>query len=93
MTATGAMNTTLTVDHAGTDTIVSSFTFHQLTIILCGACTAVTLLFSGIQLLLHATHFSNPGQQTQYVWMGHIAPASNPAQADSCPSESSASLH
>ena len=56
----------LTATISGADTVVGSLTFHTLTIILCGAFTAATFLFSGVQLFLHATHFSNPGQQTQY---------------------------
>lgn len=51
---------------SGADNVVGSLTFHQLTIILCGAFTAATFIFSGALLFLHETHFSNPGQQTQY---------------------------
>ena len=55
----------LTSSVSGTDNVLGSFTFHELTIILCGAFTAATFLVSGFQISLHATHFSNPSQQTQ----------------------------
>lgn len=58
----------------GADTVVGSLTFHTLTIILCGAFTAATFLFSGVQLFLHATHFSNPGQQTQILRIVALVP-------------------
>lgn len=54
-------------DNLGGDEIIGSFDFHGLTVFLCGALTAVTFIFSGVQVLLHATHFSNPGQQIQYI--------------------------
>ena len=59
------MKLILTFINPGANHVVGSLTFHTLTIILCGAFTALTLLFSGIQLVLHATHFSNPSQQIQ----------------------------
>ncbi|CAD6591395.1 MAG: hypothetical protein ASARMPRED_005372 [Alectoria sarmentosa] len=58
----------------GTDYVVGSLTFHNLTIVLCGAFTAATFLFSGAQLLLHATHFSNPAQQTQILRIVALVP-------------------
>ena len=42
-------------------------TFHDITVYLCAGLTAVTCLISGALLLLHATHFSNPREQTQSV--------------------------
>lgn len=50
----------------GVEHVVGSLTFHDLTQILCGAFAAVALVISGIQLSLHATQFSNPGEQTKY---------------------------
>ena len=55
----------LTITNTGANHLVGSLTFHTLTIFLCGAFTALALLLSGILLVLHATHFSNPGQQIQ----------------------------
>lgn len=57
----------LTATTSGADTVVGSLTFHRFTIILCGAFTAATFFSSGVQIVRHATHFSNPSQQTQYV--------------------------
>ena len=59
------MKSILTVTNPGANHLVGSLTFHTLTIILCGALTALALILSGIQLVLHATHFSNPSQQIQ----------------------------
>lgn len=58
----------------GADKVVGSFTFHDLTVVLCGAFTAATFLLSGVQLMLHATHFSNPGQQTQILRIIALVP-------------------
>ena len=50
----------------GAEHIIGSFTFHNLTTILCGAFTILTFIISGFSMFLHATHFSNPAEQVKY---------------------------
>ncbi|KAM0799395.1 organic solute transporter Ostalpha-domain-containing protein [Usnea florida] len=58
----------------GANHLIGPLTFHTLTIILCGVFTALTLILSGIQLILHATHFSNPDQQIQMLRIIALVP-------------------
>lgn len=58
----------------GSEHILGSFTFHNLTTILCGAFTVATCLISAISLFLHATHFSKPAEQVKILRIIALVP-------------------
>lgn len=48
-------------------TVVGNFTFHQLAIIIGGACTLIAIVLSFYLIWMHALHYTKPREQKQYV--------------------------
>ncbi|KAJ4256182.1 hypothetical protein NW762_009260 [Fusarium torreyae] len=54
------------------ENIVGDFTFYQLSMIIAGACTGVTILIMFTLKQLHATHLSNPSEQVKIMRIGTL---------------------
>lgn len=57
----------LAKSHSDIQPIVGRLTFHSLAMIVAGAAALFAGLAAIILILRHATHFSNPPEQKQYV--------------------------
>ncbi|KAJ2903762.1 hypothetical protein MKZ38_009414 [Zalerion maritima] len=58
--------------------IVGSLTFHELALIIGGACTIIAILLSFYLMWMHALNYTKPREQRQYVWT-HPDPALPPS--------------
>lgn len=47
--------------------IVGPFTFHELALVIAGGSAAIAILFSFFLIMMHATHYTVPNEQKQYV--------------------------